>query len=577
MKKAIYLYVTLCLLIILAGCGGWELPRELQAVSNIINQQPDSALALLDGLESDKAHWDKDAQMRYELLRLKALNKLYIDFTNDSLPRVLVDYFDSHGTRNDRVLARYMLGRAYHAMGDAPMALETYYDAISLADTLSPDCDLDALSGVYGQMSQIFHRQNLPYDELLALKQHIRITALICSEEEAIAAKGQLIRPYFLMDSLDLYLQTINDCYNEYMRIGNRKRAAETVGPAVPIYVWRGQLDKARELTDIYERESGLFDEQGNIAAGRESYYYCKGIYLLAIHEIDSAEYYYRKAIRYGYLSEGYKGLLQVYRVKRNSDSIAHYSLLFEAAQDSLHNQMRTESIHQMSALYDYSRSQKQAEQEAEKARKARQAIWIIIALALMALFVMVHYYRRSQAKKRQEIRRLNEALSSARAEHQTVQSELSRLKAKDYEGLIAEKERREQELQQTIDALQAERHQPADRLDDLTDSQIAQLFRRKSEQKTERPIPSEAEWRLLEKQFSQDMPATFERFCCGRKLSTLELRTCVLLILGYPESTIVKMTEKSSQAITTAKTRANDKLFGQHEAHSLKSNLLRP
>ena len=157
------------------------------------------------------------------------------------------------------------------------------------------------------------------------------------------------------------------------------------------------------------------------------------------------------------------------------------------------------------------------------------------------------------------------------------MQTELSRLKGKDYEGLIAEKERREQELQQTIDALQAERHQPADRLDDLTDSQIAQLFRRKSEQKTERPIPSEAEWRLLEKLFCQDMPATYERFCSGRKLSTLELRTCILLILDYPEATIVKMTEKSSQAITTAKTRANDKLFGLHEAHSLKSNLLRP
>lgn len=199
------------------------MPRELQAVSSIINQHPDSALAMLDSMEVEKAHWNKDAQMRYELLRLKAQNKLFIDFPNDSLPRVLVDYFDSHGTRNDRVLARYMLGRAYHAMGDAPMALETYFDAISLADTLSPDCDLDALKGIYGQMSQIFHKQNLPHDELRALQQHIRLTKLIGSEEEAIIAKGQLIKPYFLMDSLDLYLQNINDCYRDFMRMGNQK------------------------------------------------------------------------------------------------------------------------------------------------------------------------------------------------------------------------------------------------------------------------------------------------------------------------------------------------------------------
>ena len=101
-------------------------------------------------------------------------------------------------------------------------------------------------------------------------------------------------------------------------------------------------------------------------------------------------------------------------------------------------------------------------------------------------------------------------------------------------------------------------------------------LFKRKSEDKTERPIPTESEWRLLESQFCKYMPATFERFCAGRILSPLELRTCILLIFGYSESIIVKMTEKSSQAITTAKTRANEKLFGQKEAHSLKSNLLR-
>ena len=567
------------------------MPRELQAVNSIINQHPDSALVMLDSMEAEKAHWDKNAQMRYELLRLKAQNKLFIDFPNDSLPRVLVDYFDSHGTRNDRVRARYMLGRAYHAMGDAPMALETYYDAISLADTLSPDCDLDALKGIYGQMSQIFHKQNLPHDELRALQQHIRITKLIGSEEEAIIAKGHLIRPYFLMDSLDLYLQTINDCYRDYMRMGNRKMAAETVGPAVPIYVWRGQLDKARELTDIYERESGLFDEQGNIAAGRESYYYCKGLFLLAVHETDSAEYYYRKAIRYGYLPEGYKGLLQVYRERHNADSIAHYSLLFEQAQDSLHKQMRTEAIHQMSALYDYSRSQQQAEQEAAKAREARMWIGAVVAIALFIVALLVGLYRRSQTRRRREIRALSNALLSARAERQTVQDELSRLRAKDYETLIAEKERREQELQQTINDLQAtvesnlqsagggspgDPPTPPNRLGDFTDSRIVQLFQKKSQQKTERPIPSEAEWHLLEAQFASDMPTTYARFCSGRKLSPLEYRVCILLILGYSEGTIQRMTEKSPQTITTTKARANDKLFGQREASSLKANLLR-
>ena len=35
-----------------------------------------------------------------------------------------VDYFDRHGNGNDRLLAHYLLGRAYYDHGEAPMALQ---------------------------------------------------------------------------------------------------------------------------------------------------------------------------------------------------------------------------------------------------------------------------------------------------------------------------------------------------------------------------------------------------------------------------------------------------------------------
>ena len=44
-----------------------------------------------------------------------------------------VDFFDEHGTANDRLLAHYLLSRAYHDHGEAPMALQCYHDAIDCA------------------------------------------------------------------------------------------------------------------------------------------------------------------------------------------------------------------------------------------------------------------------------------------------------------------------------------------------------------------------------------------------------------------------------------------------------------
>ena len=52
-----------------------------------------------------------------------------------------VQFFDDHGTPNDRLLAYYLLGRTYHNHGEAPMALECYQKAADCADTLSADCN----------------------------------------------------------------------------------------------------------------------------------------------------------------------------------------------------------------------------------------------------------------------------------------------------------------------------------------------------------------------------------------------------------------------------------------------------
>ena len=60
-----------------------------------------------------------------------------------------------------RLLAHYLLGRAYHDHGEAPMALQCYQDALDCADTLSTDCDYPQLARVYGQMAQIFYEQGL--------------------------------------------------------------------------------------------------------------------------------------------------------------------------------------------------------------------------------------------------------------------------------------------------------------------------------------------------------------------------------------------------------------------------------
>jgi hypothetical protein len=585
MKRLVFIYIGI-VIAALSGCNGRKMTNQLEAISQMADVNPDSALTALAKYESEKQEWSKGDRMHFELVRLKAENKSEVTFKSDSIIKEVVEYFKEKGNANEKMLAYYLLGRTYFDMEEAPEALQAYYDAISSADTTSTSCDYSTLTVVYGQMSRIFHQQNLPHDEIWALKHYIEYIRRYESKKDYLIAKEQLIRPLYLLNEKDSVLQIINDTYSALKQMGEHQEAADAIAVSTYIYLERGELDEAKHAMDIFEKESGLFDKYGNITEGREHYYYTKGFYELAVNRLDSAEYYFRKAIKYGYLSDGYKGLLSIYREKQNIDSVNYFSKQYEAAQDSLHNKMQTDAIHQMSALYNYSRSQKEAEQEKEKAQDRLYLLSIIsfaTIILLMAVIVVAWLYRKNQKEKKARIAELEETLNNARLQRNTILEELRILKEKDYESIIAIKEKQEQELTKRIEILEAENTKNKntdainriDHLDNFLDSAIAQQFVKKATDKSERIKPTESEWNLLTSQFSKDIPVTYKSFGQGKPLSQLEQRICILLILDIPEKVISLMTDSYASTISNAKARANEKLYGKKDAHSLKNNLI--
>ncbi|UKK52538.1 hypothetical protein [Prevotella sp. E2-28] len=576
MNRLAYIYISM-IVVTLFGCNGRKITSQLEAVSKIADANPDSALIVLDEYSKQKDDWGKADRMHYELIRLKALNKSGVKIKSDSIIKDVVTYFDGNGEHNEQMLAYYLLGRFYANIGEAPQALQTYYDAIDKADTLDSNCDYGTLAAIYGQMASIFHQQYLPHDEIWAVRHYVKCIGQLGNEIEYTIAQSQLMKPYYLLGENDSVLQIIQNSYKRLTELGETKRAAGLLPTAIYINIERNLLSEAEKEITVFEHESGLFDDKGNIAGGREHYYATKGFYELANNDFDSAEIYFRKSIQFGHFSDAYKGLLSVYRHKNVLDSIIHFSLLYEDAQDSLHNQMQIDATHRMSSLYNYSRSQKVAEQEAQKARNAR--LWIIgILISVVFGGILIFYIYRDYKRKRQdEIEKLAISLNSAKKEYQDIQEELQRLKDRDYKKLIAEKELKGKELKMTIEELADATGLPSviDNLSDFENSKIVGVFRKKKDFRSDNPIPNKAEWRALEVQFSKDMPSAYKILAKDKKLSPLELHVCMLLILDFEDSSIVNMTDSISQTITTAKSRANRKIFNEKSAQTLKAGLL--
>ena len=586
MKQRLHL-ILLCAVLAVVACSERREYREaLSRAEAAMADHPDSALLILDSLGQHEGEFGRHFRMQFQLHRLNAQNKTDVTFTSDSLAKELVDHFDSHGTTNERVLAHYLLGRAYSDMGEAPRAISSYQDAIAVADTTAVDFDFYALECVYSQMATVFHRQLLLTNEIEARKKASHFAFRANKLKWAIYNQAMSAGAYILLnkkDSAELVLKSAIERYQEYGYVQQALRYSRSL---IHLYTESPQrLKEAKALMDEFEAKFDLFDEHHELPPSQRQYYDYKGKYFEGVHQLDSAEYYYRKIYFKGMDFVGqdpmFRGLLSVFTKRHQADSIAKYAQLYCMANDSSIALKDRDIVAQMAANYNYNRSQKEAEQEREKAQEVFVLLGIIILVVIVLLIIILAIswlYRKNQKEKQKRISMLEESLSSARLQRSAVQEELRRLKEKDYEGMIAEKERQEAELTQAIERLQAENDrfkQRQDHLETFLESSIAQLFIKKANGKAERPIPSEAEWKLLMFQFSKDIPVTFKSFGEGKSLSSLEQRICVLLILDIPEKAISIMTDSVGSTISNAKARANEKLYGKKDAPSLKNNLI--
>ena len=161
--RRLFIYLMMSVLVhLLAGCEDKGVTAALADVNGLIaNGRSDSALILLDSLESGELRLDRHSRMLCRLYRQNAYNKLDTIFRSTDEAQALADYFDDNGTPNEQMLAYYLLGRAYYDLHEAPMALRYYQIAVERADTTADDCNYRQLSRVYGQMGYLFYYQNL--------------------------------------------------------------------------------------------------------------------------------------------------------------------------------------------------------------------------------------------------------------------------------------------------------------------------------------------------------------------------------------------------------------------------------
>ena len=102
--------------------------RLLEDVDSYIEARPDSALAMLEGIDKSELT-SKKLEAKYALLLSQALDKNYIDLQSDSIIAPAVNYYKYHGTDDERFRTLYYAGGVYQNAGDIEAVMEKFVEA----------------------------------------------------------------------------------------------------------------------------------------------------------------------------------------------------------------------------------------------------------------------------------------------------------------------------------------------------------------------------------------------------------------------------------------------------------------
>ena len=506
-------------------------------------------------------------EQRRQLAELEEQNHSGQPMQNDSLAEALVAYFDRHGNANERMRAKYILGRTYYCLGELPRALETYFEAADCADTTASDCDFAKLSRIHAQSADIFHKQIQPRSELKELrvaeyyakKGNDTLMAIECFAQQADA--------FLFLHENDSGILTKKLASKAFLSMGKVDRAALTLGSIILLMIEKDEIEKAKQYLSLYESESGCFDDDLNIEKGREIYYYVKGKYYLAMDRLDSAEYYFRKELREGFdlnnQIAGNRGLLKLYEKKEILDSIAKYANLGYILNDSAYSLSEMQNIQKLQASYNYEHAKLLAEQKSHESERAYLIIAIIVSLVMVAIVVVFYAFSNYRRKKEEELKQYRQNLYNLE-KAQTELQELMAIETQNAASLIEKKNREILNLQENIEKYQKlnEKHVATleSRLDD------ADIVKHLHGLVVKNPpqIATQEDFRQLKMLVNEEIPTFYSSLNTPEcTLRTIEYEVCLLIRCHFLPSEICKLTGRNESYISNLRKTILLKLYG--------------
>lgn len=535
-------------------------------VENCIIAHPDSALSYLATLEKEIKNEPEETQMYYNLLKIKAEDKLYIPHTSDSLIKIITEFYQDYGDYEKLMEAYYYLGSTYRDMKDAPRALRAFQEVIDIREQGSKEYDI--LAQTYGQMSTLFTWQELYNESLESSKKALKLHSLLKNDAKISMAIRNIARLYNIQGKQDSALYYYNKAYKRALHSRNNKKINSLLSEIGCFYYDIGKIKTAKTML---------------LKAVKENYDIKNAILNLGLiyqdeKNLDSAQYYFHQTILYNDIYKqrhAYLHLSQIEEDRKNYSKALEYRHKLQAIRDSIDILTQTEAVSKIQALYNYQHIEKENNKlvlanESKKSQLYRllSAFMVLIAFYLFTIMYIrkKKQYAINQERKLRQIQEEQYAQSLERIENNNrkiyeLEEELHKAEENDNINKRIIQSQKEQ-LEHINSQVFAARNE-SDLLESVFKQSHIYLLFHKAGNDEDIKI-TEKEWSILETAINNTYHNfTDHLYTLYPQISLIELRICYLIKISMQVKDIAKLLNRSKSAISLARTRLYKKFHG--------------
>lgn len=434
-------YRLLCVLVIVLITGiifscseNSELEKQFASAESLMNNHPDSALAVLRKINRSSLSSDK-MKAKYALLMSQALDKNYIDTTSLDILQPAIDYYLRKGTADEKLRTYYYQGRIYQNRENNDSAMQSFMrgreycgqasDTLTMANLLVAQGTIlyttykfDDFIKVNLEAAELYRESGRPDYEILSL---------------ANVLDGSILNgDKNLADSIMSIAQD---------KINKNHELSSAIAPYILSYVVKfGTKEDVSSIMGYYNSVDSI-DDSTKMSVGMA---YCKiGDVFNAKRFLDAipSTSEVRTTLKYLAIksdvleqSGDFAGALEAYRI-------------FSTTLDSIHLNIFSHDLLFAKERHEMEKS------NLLKLQKRDRFIWLSLCVAFVLLIIIgyIYYrYRLSRAKNLLEEQE-NERLQ---LEQENLKKENENLELRNHQA-----ELEKQNLQQTNEKLELERH----------------------------------------------------------------------------------------------------------------------